>query len=111
MADPYIEFHSTLSESLQSLQSLHHAHLQLLASLPSAKALDYSTTELQGTLSAAQIDLDAVDELVAFLEETPDRRVAKAEIQTRRAFVERVRVELKRIRKSLPSHQVRFHRS
>lgn len=94
--DPYSLVRSEVEGSLQSAASLFASFKRIAATLPgdrhdSSEELQWSRDELRANLSALEADVDELEMSVDVVARDPRFGVGELELESRRAFVRRVR--------------------
>lgn len=92
-----------METALQTLSTLSSSYARLVRTTPpsqqsTSEELSWALSELKATLAALEVDLEELEESVQAVEERGVARrlgVTESEVKERRAFVERVRGEIK----------------
>ncbi|KAG6885420.1 hypothetical protein C0993_001936 [Termitomyces sp. T159_Od127] len=104
--DPYHEVEQEVQATLQTAAQLRSSFLRIRSTArEESEELQYTVSELKGTLAVLEADLEDLDESVKIVESTDARNFGldDAEVQRRRRYVTDVRKEIQNMRAELSS--------
>ncbi|KAG6901601.1 hypothetical protein C0995_010162, partial [Termitomyces sp. Mi166 len=104
--DPYHAVEQEVQATLQTAAQLRSSYLRIRSTArEDSEELQYTVSELKGTLAALEADLEDLDESVRIVESTDARNFGLdyAEVQRRRRYVTDVRKEIQSMRAEVSS--------
>ncbi|XP_061169735.1 syntaxin-6-like [Saccostrea echinata] len=108
--DPFFVVKEEVQKAIHTSQNLHDRWSELINNPKSVskEELEWTTSELRNSLRSIEWDLEDLEETVGIVERNPRKfKIDQDELQERRAFIDRSKAIVKRMKEDLASPQAK----
>nr|XP_034302979.1 LOW QUALITY PROTEIN: syntaxin-6-like [Crassostrea gigas] len=108
--DPFFVVKEEVQKAIQTSQNLHDRWSELVSNPKSVskEELEWTTSELRNSLRSIEWDLEDLEETVGIVEKNPKKfKIDQNELQERRAFIDRSKATVRRMKDDLASPQAK----